>query len=237
MSRRDLTNRTSWDDSYGVVAYSADALSLAAEDGDKPVGGLAKPVEKLLTQWDALDTERRAKRRAVGRAHALVRRRDIHADAVVTAVHHDVLGHVKQDREAPLFRRLFPDPLSAVVRLALGSQLPVMRALAHALGDDDSPAALKKAHTKPLADAIARGEAAILAREEAFSTAGRTSARLASWREDANHVLRSVEGALQQIASERRLGSEWVDACFPTVERGKKKSKGTAEGPAEDKPA
>jgi len=237
MSRRELTTRTSWDDSYGVVAYSADALSLAAEDGDKPVGALAKPVEKLLTQWDALDTERRARKRGVGRAHALVRRRDVQADVIVTALHNDVLGHVKQDREAPLFTRLFPDPLSAAVRLALESQLPVMRALAHALGEDETPAALRKAHAKPLADAIAAGDAAIRAREEAFSVAGRTSARIASWREDANHVLRSVEGALQQIASERRLGGQSVDSYFPAVERGKRGSKKVAGETAEGKPA
>jgi hypothetical protein len=230
MGRNDLTERTAWDDGYGTVAYSADALSLAGEDGDKSVGALLKPVDKLLTQWEALDGERRAKRRAVGRAHALVRRRDVQADTVVTALHNDTLGHVKQDREAPLFKRLFPDPLSSVVRMALESQLPVMRTLALALGDDETPGTLKKAHAKALADAIERGQAAIHAREEAFSAAGRTSARIASWREDANHVLRSVEGALQQIASERRLGTEWVDAYFPSAERGKKKPKGAPEG-------
>jgi hypothetical protein len=91
-----------------VVAYSCDALSLAGEDGDKPFGALAKPVEKLIVQWDMLDIERRAKKRAIGRANALVRRRDVQADAVITAIHNDVLGHVKQDREAALFTRLFP---------------------------------------------------------------------------------------------------------------------------------
>jgi hypothetical protein len=238
MGRRDLTDRTSWDDGYGIVAYTADALVLGGEDGDKAVGALAKPVEKLLAQWDTLDAERRAKRRAVGRAHALVRRRDVQADAVVTALHNDVLGYVKQDRSAALFVRLFPDPLSSVVRMALESQLPVMRALALALDDPETPAELKKAHAKPLADAIAKGQAAIQAREEAFSAAGRTSARIASWREDANHVLLGVEGALQQIASERRLGAEWVDAAFPTVERAKKKTKGAPDAPANDgKPA
>lgn len=234
MARTEMTDKTAWDDAYSRVAYTADAVGLAGEDADKPVGALVKPVEKVLALWEALDVERRTKRRAVGRAHALVRRRDVQADEVVTAIHNDALGHAKQDREAPLFARLFPDRLSNVVRMALESQLPVMRALAHKLAEDETPAALKKAHTKPLAEAIERGDAAVKAREEAFAAAGRTSARVASWREDANHVLRGVEGALQQLASERRLGTEWVDAYFPTVDRGKggkkKKDEGKGDG-------
>jgi len=226
VARSEMKDNTAWDDMYSRVAYTADALGIAGEDGDKPVGALEKPVDKLLTQWDALDVERRAKRRAVGRAHALVRRRDVQADEVVKAIHDDALAHVKLDRDAPLFRRLFPDPVSSVVRMALESQLPVMRTLAHKLGEDETPAALKKAHAKALADAIERGDAAIKGREETFAQAGRTSARVASWREDANHVLRGVEGALQQIASERRLGSDWVDAFFPTVVRAKGNKKG-----------
>jgi len=237
MARRDLTQRTSWDDSHGVVAYTADALSVAGEDGDEGAGALARPVEKLLEQWEKLDDERRAKRRAVGRANALVRRRDVQADSAVTALHHDVLGHVKQDRTASLFVRLFPDPLSGVVRLSLESQLPVMRALARELADAETPAAVKKAHTKPLAESIERGESALRTREEAFVAAARTSARIASWRDDVNHALRGVEGALQQIASERRLGGEWVDAFFPSVERGKKRMKGTPAAPEGDVPA
>jgi hypothetical protein len=130
--------------------------------------------------------------------------------------------------------------LSSAVRLTLESQLPVMRALALALNDDETPAALEKAHTKLLAEAIERGEAAIRGREEAFSAAGRTSARIVSWREDASHVLRSVEGALKQIASGRRLGNDWVEACFPSSDSGKKKkkkAKNASETPLQDKPA
>ena len=41
----------------------------------------------------------------------------------------------------------------------------------------------------------------------------------------ANATLLGVEGALKQIASQRKLGNDWVDAFFPTVDRGKKKDK------------
>lgn len=232
MARTELTEKTSWDDSQTRVAYTADALDIAGEDGDKQVGALLKPVEKLLSDWEALDILRRTKRRAVGRAHALVRRRDVQADDLLTTIHHDALGHVKQNRDDPLFRRLFPDPVSSVVRRALEAQLPAMRTLAHKLAEEETPAVLKKAHAKALTESIERGDEAIKGREEAFAQAGRVSARVASWREDANHTLRGVEGALQLIASERRLGSDWVDSYFPSVDRGKgrKNKKGNGGG-------
>jgi hypothetical protein len=231
MGRRDLTERTSWDDAHGAVAYTADALALAGEDGDKAVGALAGPTEKLLKSWETLDIERRARRRAVGKAHALVRRRDMQADKVVIDLHNDVLSAVKQDRDTPLFRRLFPDPLSTVVRMSLESELPELRALSLKLAEEETPGSLRKAHTKALDEAIKQGETAVRAREEAFAAAGRTSARIAAWREDANAVLLGVEGALKQIASQRKLDTDWVDAFFPAAERGKAKKK---DGPVAD---
>jgi hypothetical protein len=237
MGRREMTERTSWDDGYGTVAYLADALALVGEDNDKAVGSLVPQVESLLSRWEVLDTERRARRRAIGKAHALVRRRDLAADTTVTDLHHDTMAQVKQDRAAPLFTRLFPDSLSVVVRMALESELPVLRVLALKLAEDETPTALKKAHEKPLAEAIEKGAAALRNREEAFAAAGRVSARIASWREDVNAALLGIEGALQQIASARKLGPAWVDTFFP-IEKSKKgkKQKPPAAG-AEAKPA
>jgi hypothetical protein len=225
MGRRELLVRTAWDDAYSTIAYTADALALASADGDKQVGDLADRVEKLLAQWDALDVERRAKRRAVGRAHALVRRRDIQADSLVVDLHHDTMALVRQDREAPLFTRLFPDPLSTVVRMALESELPILRTLKLKLEESETPAPLKKSHSKPLALVIEKGTAAIQGREEAFAAAGRVSAQIASWREGVNATMLGIEGVLKQVASERNLGAEWVDTFFPAAERGKKSKK------------
>ena len=61
--------------------------------------------------------------------------------------------------------------------------------------------------------------------EEAFAAAGRVSAQIASWREDANATTLGIEGVLEQVASERKLGPEWVDTFFPAAERGKKGKK------------
>ncbi len=228
MGRRELLNRTSWDDGYGMIAYTADALALASADGDNQVGNLASRAEQLLTQWDALNAERRAKRRAVGKAHALVRRRDIQADSLVVDIHHDTMALVRQDREAPLFTRLFPDPLSLVVKMALESELPVLRVLGLKLEESETPVTLRQSHGKALADVIEKGNAAIKGREEAFAAAGRVSAQIASWRENANATMLGIEGVLKQVASERKLGPEWVDTFFPAAERGKKGKKDKA---------
>lgn len=238
MGRRFITDRLSWNDCNEYIAYVADALALAGEDGDKEVGALAPPVDKLVVRWDGLESERREKRRAVGRTHALVRRRNVQLDAATQSLHDDTLGVVRQDRSHPVFVRLFPDPVSIVIRMALESQLPESRKLALKLEEPETPAELRKANAKALGQAITQGEQAVKGREEAFATAGRVSARIAAWREDANHVLLGVEGALKQIASKRRLPGEWVDAFFPTVDRrrrGGEDDGGAGDGGGKDK--
>ena len=49
-------------------------------------------------------------------------------------------------------------------------------------------------------------------------------------------MLLGVEGALKQLASERKLGSDWVEALFPVVDRGKKAKK-ASDGDAPAAPA
>ncbi len=227
MGRRTLADR-SWDDVQGYVAAVADALALAADDGDKAVGALQRKVEPLLTKWGTLDGERRARQRAIGRAHALVRRRDLDADGATEQVHIDVLAEVRQDRKAPLYARLFPDGLMAAVKPALEGQLPTLRDLARELKADETPAELRKKHLATIGAVIERGEAAVRAREDAFAEAGRVTARTVSLREDADRVLLGVEGALKALASERRLDARWVDTFFPAPEATQRKKKPAA---------
>lgn len=150
------------------------------------------------------------------RAHALVGLRDLGLDDVTTQLHHDVLGVAKQSRKAPLFQQLFPKPLSAVVSLSLEAQLGVSRTLLHKLTLAETPAALRKAHEKPLTDAIAAGEAAIKNREAA-KAASRASTQVAALRDEGNGVLLTTEGQLQAIAGKRGLGKAFVNAFFPAT--------------------
>ncbi len=224
MGRRTVQGK-SWDDVYSYVAAVLDALGLAAEDGDKEVGALTRKVEPLIVRWEALDVERRAKLRAIGRANALVRRRDNGADRATDELHIDTLAEVRQKREHPVYEHLFPDGVTAETKPALEGQLPLMRALVRRVGDKETPATIRKAHLEPLKKALSLGEAAVTAREDAYAESGRTTARTVSLREDADRVLMGVEGALTTIASERDLDEAWVDSFFPVAEAAPKKKK------------
>lgn len=231
MGRRTVLGK-SWDDVFTYVGAVLDALSLAAEDGDKEVGALTRKVDALIVRWESLDVERRAKLRAIGRANALVRRRDNGADRATKELHVDTLAAVRQNRELELYTRLFPDGLSAAIKPALESQLPTLRALVRELGDKETPASLRKAHLELMERALTLGDAAVKGREDAFAESGRTTARTVSLREDADRVLMGVEGVLTTLAAERNLDSDWVDTFFPAVETPpKKKKSGTPADP------
>jgi hypothetical protein len=235
MRRRQLSENTSWEDAYNAVAYVADALALVGAEGDEEVGALALKVEQLLGTWEALDGERRRERRRIGHANAQVRRRDVQADVQVTLLHNDVLEHVAQERKSPLFLGLFPDPLPTVIRMSLGSELPVLRVLLTKLREPETPSALRERHEAALGRIIEQGTAAIQTREEAFAAAGRTAARMATWRDDAGNVLAGVEEALHGIAAARGYGGDWVDAFFVAVES-PRKSEDKAGPPASGTP-
>ncbi len=224
MGRRTLAAR-SWDDVFSYVAAVADALGLAADDGDKEVAALARKVDALVVRWEALDTERRARARAIGRCNALVRRRDDGADRATTELHHDALAAARQDRAHPVYQHLFPDGLVAETKPSLESQLPLLRALVRRVAADETPAAIRKAHHDVLKKALSLGEAAVTAREDAYAEAGRTTARTVALREDADRVLLGVEGALATLASDRKLDASWVDTFFPASEAAPKKKK------------
>ena len=227
MGRRTVVGK-SWDDVFTYVGAVVDALSLAAEDGDKEVGALTRKVDAVIARWESLDVERRAKLRAIGRANALVRRRDDGADRATEELHVDTLAAVRQNRAHELYTRLFPDGLSAAIKPALESQLPTLRALVRELGAKETPAALRKAHHELMERALTLGEAAVKGREDAFAESGRTTARTVSLREDADRVLLGVEGVLTSLAAERNLAADWVDTFFPAVENATKKKKSGA---------
>jgi hypothetical protein len=235
MRRRQLNDSTSWEDAYNAVAYVADALAIVAEEGDEEVGALAVKVAQLLTTWEALDDERRRERRRIARANAQVRRRDVQADVLVTRLHDDALEHVGKEQKNPLFLGLFPDPLPTVVRMSLGSELPVLRVLLGKLREPGAPKPLRERHEATLARVIEQGTAAISTREEAFAAAGRTAARMATWRDDAGHVLAGVEEALQRLAATHDHGGDWVDAFFVAVES-PRRSEDKERSPATETP-
>ena len=154
------------------------------------------------------------------------------------ALHTDVMIEVGLDREGVLFQRFVPETVSTIVRRALEGQLPAMKNFVRVLREPETPTALRKKHEKVVAGAIEKGTAALTQREDAFADLGRTSARVASWKEDANTTLMSIEGALQQIAARRKLDVDWVDSFFPAPATTSRKGVGEGDPPADPtKPA
>lgn len=232
MPRRNLSATTSWDDIYNYLTYVQIALSLAIEDGDKEMAALLPPAKKLLARWEAMDGERRRRQGEVIVANARVGLRDLGLDEVTTALHHAVLSEASLDRKAPLFTRLFPKPLSQVVAMALEAQLGVSRTLLHKLSQAETPASIRKAHEKPLKDAIAAGEAAIKNREVARAAAQEFSTQVAGLREEANNLLLTIEGSLKAIAGKRGLGTSFVHAFFPATRSAAKRRVAPEPAPA-----
>jgi hypothetical protein len=231
MPRRQLSDRISWDDSYFFVAYTVDAVDLAIEEGDKELAPIAKILKPLLDRYDALTVERRKRERAVNKSHVRVRRTDIDGDALVTEVHNEALSAAKLDRAAPAYKRLFPDPLSTVVRLGLESELVLVRALHAGLGHASVAKSVKR-FAPSVAALIKRAESALDARRKAYAARSDVGLDLQSWRDDVNNALLGVEGELTRVAAKRKLTEAWVMTFFPAPLATKKKRAGSEPTPA-----
>lgn len=222
MARRLLTENVSWDDSYFQLAYTVDAIDLALEEGDKELAPLAKALRPLIDRYDSLDVDRRKRERAVNKSHVRVKRRDIESDALITEVHKQSLIEAKLDRSEPSYKRLFPEAVSRVVKLALESELPAMRVLREGLDHSATPKAVKALGAK-LSAMIKGGEQALEARRKAVSERVDLSLAIQTWREDVNSALLGVEGALAAIGARRKLDEAWVDSFFPAPLTAKKR--------------
>ncbi len=222
MARRLLTENVNWDDSYFQLAYTVDAIDLALEEGDKELAPLGKVLRPLVDRYDALDVDRRKRERAVNKGHVRVKRRDLESDGLVTEIHKQSLIEAKLDRSEPSFKRLFPDVLSRVLKLALESELPAMRVLREGLDHSATPKAVKAFGAK-LSAAIKGGEQALEARRKAVGERADLSLAIQSWREDVNSALLGVEGSLTTIAARRKLDVDWVDSFFPPAATAKKR--------------
>lgn len=215
MALKTLRNTIGFDEILSRLHFTYVALGLCSDDGDTDVAALLPPFAKLLSRWNDLDKERSAQALATVRANALCKRRNMQLDAALTALHHATLALAGQDRKSALFSHLFPRPLSELSRPALEGQLKVVAAIVERLSQSEPHAALKKAHDKPLREALAAGEAAIKERTKQLAAAAELTRRIDVLWEDGNTALQAVEGGLKTLSAKRRLGRDFVESFFP----------------------
>ena len=224
MPNKTLDASISFDDIVARLQFTAIALELAGEDGDKDVAALSAPLGKLTARWADLDRERQDQARRTVRANAICKRRNLQIDDALTSTHNATLSAADQDRKAALFTHLFPKPLSELIRPALEGQVKIAEAFVERLVQSAAHAALRKAHEKPLRDAIAQGQAALKERTATQAAAADLSQRIDVLWTDANAALQATDGALKGLAAKRRLSKDWVDSFFPdAVVRPRKK--------------
>lgn len=232
MAQKTLDPSIRFDDIVARLQFTAIALELAGDDGDKECAALAPPLAKLTARWADLDRERQDQTRRTVRANALCKRRNLQLDDALTAIHHATLAATSQDRKAPLFTHLFPKPLSELVKPALEGQLKIAESFAERLSQSAAHAALRKAHDKPLRDAIAQGQAALKERTSTQAAAADLSGRVDVLWGDANAALLAVDGALRGLAAKRRLSKDWIDSFFPDAATRPKKKPAAPASPS-----
>ena len=140
MGFRKFNENSGWESVYDDTVYTVEALA-----ADDDVAKLSAPLEKQLTGWDAIEKRRRTTRRARLKANARVRVMNIKLDRAIANFANDVLYVVKRDVKAPLYRRIFPDSPTGIIKMALEREIPATEEMLAVIADPDVPATLKKA--------------------------------------------------------------------------------------------
>ncbi len=119
-----------------------------------------------------------------------------------------------QDRKAPIFRSLFPSPLSSVIRYALRRQLDVAERLIQTLSLSIYSESFRAAHTEALQGHIERGRQVL--DEEVAAEQGRLehNIRAEAWKESANAVRVGIFAELLRLAPRGVNAQRWVDSFF-----------------------
>lgn len=223
MAFRLFNDETPWEQARKDVRHTA--ASVAAEDDH---AALAKPLRQLLTQWAAVDQERRDADDAMVDANALVRYLDVKLDRMVEKLVSRLLFEVQQDRKHPTFMRFFPEAPSEVIRLGLESEIERTK-------EFDDVAKTVGASKQVLAilatiDGLRkRGIAALTEREEVAKNQGRISLRINEWKASANAARRSIENSLDAYAIGATLPRDYSDDFFPAARTSKRKKKRSTE--------
>lgn len=225
MGYRQFKGTTGLDEAIESTFFTQ--VALEAQD-DAELAKLGKGVGALVAEGDAIAKELRAARRDVVRANARVRVMDGREEDEVRELDKDVLAAVRQDRDAPLYRALFPQTMSSVIALALEPQNAELTRIGEALGGKATPAALKKTWKTRLARLVEVGAEALTGRKRAAGAKAEVDLDVARWMERADRARRAVDGALTTYAANKGLPRDFNDRFFPAAPS--RKGKGEPEG-------
>jgi hypothetical protein len=182
------------------LRHDADAKDLAA-----PLQPLvARLKEARLAQWDHWEHETEAQAQVDAANDAL--------DALSEDLLHDLV-HQYRDWDSPQLRRYFPGTPSALIQLALETQLERCRSWPQMLAGEGD--ATLKAYADGFTAAIAAGDEAIAARRTAATA--RATHRLNAIGPlfaDVNAARQTLYGTLVQRGVERHRGRRWATSFF-----------------------
>lgn len=192
-----------------ALVFTVEALAARADDAE--LAALAQRLQPLVDDFDAIESDGRALRRAVVRATARVRVADATLDAGISAFARDLLALGESGER---YKGYFIEGHDEVIALGLDSEVPEVTLLVAKLdADTDAPPSLRS-HLEPLRAALRAGNAALADRSDAYADAGRHEARRVAWGETACSALRSVRRSLVGLATNRGYAPTWVDTFF-----------------------
>lgn len=223
---RTIGEGLSWEGARADVAYTLGVLAAAGRHER-----LSRAVTQLFERWTKAEATRRAAEDGVAAAHARVAWCDFALDDAVRAFANELLRDVGGKGDAPMFRKYFPEMPSEVVRMGLEAEIERCAAFDVVAGK----VKLSKSAAQRLdavRAAMKSGRDALAARRRAFDAQAQAALDVATWKEDANAVRRSVRNQLEAWALAEGGPGDYADRFFavsPAKSRGKK-AQGAAGG-------
>jgi hypothetical protein len=210
------TPRDGWDALYDDITFTTAML----EAGDTHTE-LSKPLARHATRWMQIDADRRTAAVALVKADARVSWCDLTLDRCTTRFATYLLADCSGDRTHDLFVAFFPTAPGDVTRLRLESQLETMKQFP-AMPEADKLERNTRAHFQHTLDAMAKGQAALQARDAARTAMAMVSRRQTEWRDEANVLRRNTATGLEQHAIKNTLPRTYGNNFFAPTKSAKK---------------
>lgn len=176
---------------------------------------LAAPYLVLIDEWSGIYQHERASRRDVTRTAAVVGVLDRDLDDATMLFTGAALVEVRQDRSAPLFKRLMPMVPSEFVRTALRTQAELT--IERVVPEIERLPATSPLHgyVAPLREGATALIAGLEARSRAEAARASAAADVAAWKARVNQQRVTTLGALLQVAAAEGKSRSWAQSFFP----------------------